>query len=136
MLRGLASVSARAAASMACLVTAVAGGVVDGGEPRDRGGVQADLRSARAVLAARLATLDTLFQEATSRVHHGESAGGAVRAQVDGNERLLALTVDPGAVRVPHPERLGPQIVAAITAARSVAAQQWRRRTREALGSG
>ena len=65
-----------------------------------------------------------------------KSAGGAVRAQVDGNGRLLALTVDPGAVPVPHPERLGPQIVAAITAARSAAAQQWRRRTREALGSG
>jgi len=105
-----------------------------GGKPPDRGGVLAELRTARAVLAARLATVDRLFQEAARRVHHGESGDGAVLARVDGNGRLLTLSVDPRAVRAPHPERVGPQIVAAIAAARGAAAQERQRRTREALG--
>lgn len=116
--------------------SAVPGDVVSSGdgEPRDRGEILAELRTARAVLAARLATLDKLFQETTRRVHHGQSGDGAVLARVDGNGRLLTLAVDPGAVRAPHPERVGPQIVAAVTAARGAAARERQRRTREMLG--
>jgi DNA-binding protein YbaB len=83
--------------------------------------VLAELRAARRAILARLETLDQLAQEAAERLFYGESATGAAVATVDGNGRLLELWVDPEAVRGAHPEAVGPQIVAAVTAGRSAA---------------
>jgi DNA-binding protein YbaB len=47
----------------------------------------------------------------------GESAGGDVKATVDGNGVLLELELAPGTAQR-HPHSLGAEIVAAITAAR------------------
>jgi DNA-binding protein YbaB len=91
-------------------------------EAGDGGSVLAELRAARAAIAARLATLDRLTREAADRVYQGGSPDGTVLVRVDGNGRLLDLVVAPGALRTGHPERLGPEIVAAVTAARESAA--------------
>jgi DNA-binding protein YbaB len=106
---------------------------VSGGD-RDVHEVLAELRSARAAIAKRLATMDRLSSEATSRIYYGESTDRTVVAKVDGNGLLVALDIDPAALRVAHPERIGPEIVAAVSAARAVAADEKAQLTRTAFG--
>lgn len=99
---------------------------------RDSGqDVLAELRAAREAILARLETLDRLAQEAAERLFYGESASGEAIATVDGNGRLLELWVDPDAVRGSHPERVGPQIVAAVAAGRSAARADRAHRVRQ-----
>lgn len=87
-------------------------------------------------MLARLATLDRLHREAVGRVYAGESADRTVTATVDGTGRLLDLRLDPVAVRVADPERVGRQLVAAVARARVAAAGERAQRVREALGGG
>lgn len=90
--------------------------------------------TARAELARRLATMDRLTAEASGRVYRGESADQSVEAKVDGNGRLLTLRIDPPALRVAHPERVGYAVVVALTTARELAAGAKARAVHAALG--
>ncbi len=54
----------------------------------------------------------------------------AARATVDGNGQLLGLQIADGALRGPHPAGVGPEIVAAVAAARALAGGEQIRRLR------
>lgn len=88
----------------------------------------------RAELARRLATMDRLTEEASGRVYRAESADRSVTAKVDGNGRLLTLRIDPPALRVAHPERVGYAVVAAVTTARELAAGAREQHVRAVFG--
>lgn len=77
--------------------------------------------------------MDRLTAEASGRVYLGESADRTVAADVDGNGRLLTLRIDPPALRVAHPERVGLAVVAAVTTARELAAGAKAHEVRAAL---
>jgi hypothetical protein len=54
----------------------------------------------------------------------------AARATVDGNGQVLGLHIADRALRGPHPADVGPEIVAAVTAARAQAGGEQVRRLR------
>lgn len=102
----------------------------------DSDDARARLRAARDAAAQRLARLDRLAEEASQLVHDGRSTTGVAAASVDGNGRLLAVRVDPAALRTVSPERVGHEVVTAVSAARELAATEHTRLVQERLGSG
>lgn len=63
------------------------------------------------------------------------SEDGLYHVAVDGNGRLLDLDIAAPALRSPHPERIGPAVVAAVGAARRAAVELARQRWKEEFGS-
>ncbi|TDP91793.1 YbaB/EbfC family nucleoid-associated protein [Labedaea rhizosphaerae] len=68
-----------------------------------------------------VAAFAALTAELAGQRFTATSDGGHVRAEVDGTGVLLRITVAEGALRGAHPERVGPDTVAAIAAARAAA---------------
>jgi hypothetical protein len=71
-----------------------------------------------------------LTAELAEHRFEGRSPRQAARATVDGNGQLLGLRIADGAFRGPHPADVGPEIVAAVAAARAQAGGEQIRRLR------
>jgi DNA-binding protein YbaB len=68
-----------------------------------------------------VAAFAALTAELAGQRFTATSDGGCVSAEVDGTGVLLRITVAPDALRGAHPERVGPDTVAAVAAARAAA---------------
>jgi DNA-binding protein YbaB len=81
-------------------------------------------------LDEKLNQANELTAELAGHRFEGWSPRQAARATVDGNGQLLGLHIADGALRGPHPASVGPEIVAAVAAARTQAGGEQIRRLR------
>jgi DNA-binding protein YbaB len=84
-------------------------------------------------LAALRRELEARGAEFATRRYTHSSPDGLATAVVDGNGRLITITLAPGATRGPHPEAVGHAIARAVNLSRLDAAQASRTLVNETL---
>ncbi|MEV0404207.1 YbaB/EbfC family nucleoid-associated protein [Actinoallomurus sp. NPDC050550] len=79
---------------------------------------------ARAVYMQRIAELKRTLQAGAQRRYSAKVGDAPIRATVDGTGKLLGIEVPDACLKQAHPQGVSEEIVAAIRAARALAARE------------